>query len=265
MNKETNDTKVDYVGEGLEAERLDLNPQNQHMLTCPNCNHFISAIDINIDKTIAKCSNCSHVFDFSENIKAGYKPLDFSRPGMMIPEGLEVLRLRSELDIEVNWFKTSSKAGFASMMFFTLVWNLVLLPFVLSSILSGQLQILLFAAVHILVGVTLLYNLAAMFLNTSQILVNEDYIEFSTFPLRLPWAKKTRYSAKKVKQIYVSKYVSSSTNGVSNYAYALYAIMDNGQKVKLLDKMNLETQLYLEQEIERFLKIKDRRVPGGIK
>jgi Fe-S cluster biosynthesis and repair protein YggX len=52
---------------------------------------------------------------------------------------------------------------------------------------------------------------------------------------------------------------------VANYAYGLYAIMHNGKKVKLLDQMNLETQLYLEQEIERFLRIKDKAIRGEVK
>ena len=58
--------------------------------------------------------------------------------------------------------------------------------------------------------------------------------------------------------------MASTTNGKSNYAFALYAIMKNGKKIKLIKGMNKETQLYLEQELERFLNIEDVHVSGSV-
>jgi hypothetical protein len=251
---------------GNEVKKpINFEERKHHLLTCPNCNHFISAIDINIDKTIAKCNNCSHVFDFSNDFDLNSEQFEYGRPGMMIPDGLEVLRLRSELDIEINWFRAAKKSGMAFLIFFTIVWNLILLPFVLTAILAGQIEILFFTSLHLAVGLGLIYKLATLFLNTSRVIVDDQYIEFETRPLRLPWTKRKRYKTQDVTQLYVTKYVSSRTNGVANYAYGLYAIMKGGKKVKLLDQMNLETQMYLEQEIERFLKIKDQSVSGEVR
>ena len=63
-----------------------------------------------------------------------------------------------------------------------------------------------------------------------------------------------------IQQLYVSKYTASTTNGVPNYAYALYAVMKDGTKVSLLRGMNRETQRYIEKEIEGFLGIPNKSV-----
>lgn len=234
------------------------------LLTCPNCSHFISAIDINIDKGMAKCHQCNHVFTFSDDLKTRIRQVDFPEPGTLIPNGLEVLRLREELEIDVNWYRSANRSGLRFLMFFTAVWNLILLPFVLIGIFGGELQILLFTSLHLAVGLGLIYYLARIFLNTSKISVNSRLIRLETGPLRVPWYQPREISRGDLRQLYVTKYVTSRTNGRPNYAYALYAVLHNGQKIKLLGQMNLETQLYLEQEIEKFLGIRDASVPDEV-
>ena len=227
-----------------------------HLLTCPNCNLFVAAKDINISKTIAKCENCNHVFSFEDDF-------DFreGRPEMLIPEGMEVLNLRSELDIEVKWTKSIQPM----MVVFTLVWNLFLLPFVIGGIMAGQAQILLFAGAHIAVGLGLLYNIFAQLFNRTNISVTDKRIEINTRPFPTPGKSKIELDADDLDQLYVTKYVSSTTNGVPSYAYALYAIDKNGTKFILIKGLNKESQLYIEQEIERYLQIKDRPIQGSIK
>ncbi len=227
-----------------------------HLLTCPNCNFFVAAKDINISKTIAKCENCNHVFSFEDDF-------DFreGRPEMLIPEGMEVLNLRSELDIEVKWTKSIQPM----MVVFTLVWNLFLLPFVIGGIMAGQAQILLFAGAHIAVGLGLLYNIFAQLFNRTNISVTDKRIEINTRPFPTPGKSKIELDADDLDQLYVTKYVSSTTNGVPSYAYALYAIDKNGTKFILIKGLNKESQLYIEQEIERYLQIKDRPIQGSIK
>lgn len=227
-----------------------------HLLTCPNCNFFVAAKDINISKTIAKCENCNHVFSFEDDF-------DFreGRPEMLIPEGMEVLNLRSELDIEVKWTKSIQPM----MVVFTLVWNLFLLPFVIGGIMAGQAQILLFAGAHIAVGLGLLYNIFAQLFNRTNITVTDRRIEINTRPFPTPGKSKIELDADDLDQLYVTKYVSSTTNGVPSYAYALYAIDNDGSKFPLIKGLNKESQLYIEQEIERYLQIKDRPIQGSIK
>jgi hypothetical protein len=67
-----------------------------------------------------------------------------------------------------------------------------------------------------------------------------------------------------IDQLYVTRYAESRTNGTPNYAYALYAILRGGRKMRLVKGMNEQTQKYLEYEIESFLNIKDRKVPDSV-
>jgi len=75
-------------------------------LECPNCASEIFSDDINIDRAIAKCHNCHHVFPFEEKIKDKRKAR--RRREIFQPEGIEMFRLRSELNIDYKWRKTQS-------------------------------------------------------------------------------------------------------------------------------------------------------------
>jgi len=229
-------------------------------INCVDCGTEIPAKDIDINTILAKCSNCNSVFDFEREIREW----DRNRPEIFMPEGLEVLKLQSELDMQVSWMKTKPKKGFGFMTFFTFVWNLILLPIVFTSVMAGQFEVLLGAGLHILVGLGLIGYIASVFINSTDIVVDKRFLEISHRPIKLPFFKSHKIPSSEIKQLYVTRYVSSSTNGVPNHAYALYAILKNDKRVQILKGMNRETQLYVEQEIENYLEIKDHRVRGEV-
>jgi len=229
-------------------------------LDCVECGTPVPARDININTSLAKCANCDSVFDFENEVRQW----DRNRPEIFMPDGLEVLKLQSELDMQVSWMKSKPRKGFGFMTFFAFMWNLILLPIVFTSILSGQFGILLGAGIHILVGLGLLGYIASVFVNTTDIVVDRRFIEISHRPIKLPFFKKHKIPSQDIKQLYVSRYVSHRTNNVPSYAYALYAILHNGKKIQILKGMNRETQLYIEQEIENYLEIKDSSVNGEV-
>lgn len=238
-----------------EHDELDFSKQDP-ILSCPKCKHFISGIDVNIEKTIAKCSHCNHVFAFEHD--SGSLQL---KPSAVTPKGVEALKLRSELDIRLNWTDTTPKATRTFMVMFTAFWNIILLPFVLITIFSGEWTIFLFLSAHLLVGLGLLWHLGTIYLNRTSLSISKHKLKIRTFPFRhLLWAN-TEINVNEIKQLYVTKYVQSTSNDVPNYAYALYAILDTGEKRALIRGMNRETQIYIEKEIEGFLGIKNLRVP----
>lgn len=229
-------------------------------LDCVECGTPIPAKDININTSLAKCENCNSIFDFENEVKEW----DRNRPEIFMPDGLEVLKLQSELDMQVSWMKSKPKRGFGFMTLFTFLWNLILLPVVFTSLMAGQFDILLGAGLHIIVGLGLIGYIASMFVNTTDIVVDKRYLEISHRPLKLPFFKTQKIDSKDIQQLYVTKYVASRTNGIPTYAYALYAILHSGKRVEILKGMNRETQLYIEQEIENYLEIKDRKVNGEV-
>jgi len=149
--------------------------------------------------------------------------------------------------------------------FFTFMWNIMLLPFVIGALSSGQYEMLLFSSIHILVGLGFIANLVSTFINKTNISVTKRFIEIKQKPIPSFLKKNIKIPTSEVSQLYVTRYVSSTTNGVPNHAHALYAITKNGQKHSLIKGMNKETQLYLEQEIELFLDIKDEEIKGEVK
>ncbi len=239
-----------------EDKQLDLEKRAGHLLHCPACRHFIKGEDINIDKLIARCCNCDHVFNF-DGVLTGDAFNPYKRPEMLIPNGLEVLRLYNELDVQINWFRNISRSGLAFYIVFTLVWNLILLPFVLIAIFFGEWHMLLFSSLHILVGVGMLFRLLAIFINTSHLNVTRRWLNIRTSPIAWPFRRNRRIPVQDIRQLYVTQYEESRTNDRPNYAYALHAILKNGEKLKLIRGMNLETMRYLEHEIESFLRIEN--------
>ncbi len=227
-------------------------------LDCTNCGHPISGDEVNINSTLAKCSNCQNVMFLEDDT---FFSAVRGRPEMIIPEGTEIINTPSSLDIQVKWSK--SGGGFNFMTFFTVAWNVMLLPFAITMIASGNFGGLLPMAAHLMVGLGLLYNTMKMFINYTDIYITDDRISITQKPLSW-FSKDVEISTRDVKQLFVSRYVSSTTNGVANYAYGLHAILKNGKNIKLIKGLNKETQLYLEQEIERFLDIDDENVRGEV-
>jgi hypothetical protein len=240
---------------------LDFEIREDHLLHCPSCDHFVNADDINIQKLMAKCANCGQVFSFEHARSrdlAGY-----SRPDMLMPEGLEVLKLENELDVVISWFKSVPRALFSFTLIFTLIWNLILLPFILIGIGTGAYEILLFTSAHLAVGVGFLLRTLALFINKTHVNVSRKVLEIRSGPMPAIFRRNRKIPVYQIDQLYVTKYVDSRTNGNPNYAYALYVILKSGQKLKLAKGMNLQTQRYLEYEIESFLGIRDRKVDGA--
>lgn len=229
-------------------------------LDCVECGTPVPARDININTSLAKCTNCDSIFDFEDEIRQW----DRNRPEIFMPDGLEVLKLQSELDIQVSWMQSKPRKGFGFLTFFTFMWNLILLPIVFTSVLSGEFGILLGAGIHIVVGLGLLGYIASVFVNTTDIIIDSRFLEIRHRPIKLPFFKTHKIPSKDIKQLYVTRYVSHKSNNVPSHAYALYAILHSGEKIQILNGMNQETQLYLEQEIENYLEIKDSSVTGEI-
>jgi len=104
-------------------------------LTCPSCNNQIDPNNVNINSTLAKCNHCDSILFLEDEEFFGRKARN--RPEMMIPEGTEVLHLPSSLDIRTKWSRGRSKGGSLFLVFFTVLWNAMILPAAISMIMSG--------------------------------------------------------------------------------------------------------------------------------
>ena len=222
-------------------------------LQCPNCGRSIAAKDVNIAKALAKCNHCDVVFNFEEQLKVP----TFHKPEALLPSGMEVLRLRSALEIDIKWSKTNS----TFLLIFTIFWNAIVIPMGLFALMAGDWAMLLILSVHLSIGIALLYYMLTVFLNTTYISVDSYNLSIEHRPLKLPFYSNQYIPIFEIEQLFVERYSSGKTNGRPMYAFALYAILKNKERIKLIKGLKVYQQaLYLEQEIERFLKITDQAV-----
>jgi len=231
-------------------------------VACPQCDHPIDGSNININSTLAKCSHCNAILFMEDDEFFGRRKRN--RPEMMIPIGTEVLHLPSSLDIRTKWNKARSKGSTWFLLLFAVMWNIIILPTAVTMLTTGQIGGLIAMSAHLTVGIGLIYYLLGVYLNYTDIYVTDEDITIETRPLKNPFTKNRVIKTKDIKQLYVSRYVSSTTNGIANYAYALYAIDQSDRRNLLLKGMNKESQLYIEQEIEQFLEIEDIRISGEV-
>ena len=244
--------------------KVKLGKHDQLDAVCENCGADIDGSNININSSLAKCGECNTVFSIKEDQFFVHDRK--GRPEMIMPEGTDVLELNDSLDIRIDWLRSHPKGTLVFLTVFAAFWNGILAVVAGAAIWSGAFSTLAFMSIHLLVGLVLLYYLVGVYVNYTDIIVTDSYIDISHRPVKNPFVRGKRINASEIDQIYVSRYVSSTTNGNPNYAYALYAILKtNAKKITLVKGMNKETQLYLEQEMERFLNIKDKHVSGAIK
>ncbi len=232
------------------------------LLDCPHCHNFISAENIDLDSALATCGTCSHTFDYSDElVKDPHR-----RPEIVIPDGVEALKLRSMLEIVVDWYSSAPKRKVLTLVTSAFLWNIVLLPIVLFLTYNGQFFFLFLFAGHLATGLMLVVQLLATFLNKTHIEVRPSGIQVIHKPIKSVLNKNKDIRAADIDQLYVSRYTEKPHDRIKNgvQAYALSLVLKNGKTIELIRGMNRETQLYIEQEIEAYLRIKDRPIKGEI-
>jgi hypothetical protein len=181
------------------------------------------------------------------------------RKEIVIPPGIEVLHLMNELEIMVKWRKSAKTFTLS----FALFWNTFIAFASFFVIMMGEIAALLFLVPFILVGVYLIYASIGYLLNTSFITVDDRRLSVEHKPINFLIQKDKHFAPEEIKQLFVRKYSVGSTNGNPVYAYAVDLILKNKKNYTLVKGLHaLEYAQYIEQEIEHYLKIKDRPVNG---
>ena len=220
-------------------------------LDCPECKTPVKSENISLDNLMAKCNHCSAVFTIENDL-----PPVRSKPVVQLPKGIEMLNSFKGLEFRFKWRDATN----TFLMFFTIMWNGMLLPFVIGAIMSGELMLLLGTSIHLIIGLCLLYYVITILVNITTIDVGERSLSVVHGPLRLPFYDNKELPVESIEQIYVEEYVSSRTNGRPNYAHAVNAVLKDKSEIQLLKGLKRKDQaLYIEQEIEFFLRIDDER------
>ena len=233
-------------------------------LACPNCATEIPSGNMNIEQTIAVCPNCDTVFDFSFISEGKSKEKTKQRRKMHPPKNFRVRDTDSGFEMDWGWF--TPMAFF--LTFFVIFWDGFLvfwyrMAFGMSGTFGGgpDMIMFLFPLIHVGVGISMTYYTLALYLNRTTVGVNDERIQVKTGPLPYPWKDKL-LPCSDIDQIYVKKKISHSKNGTT-VTYEVRSLMLGATEEVLASGLsNAEFALFIEQEIEGYLGIENRKVYG---
>ncbi|MEX0867604.1 MAG: hypothetical protein WD030_09615 [Pirellulales bacterium] len=226
-------------------------------LNCRNCGAPISPQNFVEHLAMARCGHCDSVFSVASHAAFGRHGQPLERPQVELPHGMQVSEQGGELEIRRRWFTW----GILFLAFFACFWNGFLIVWHTLAIVQGAWFMSLFGVIHTAVGVGLAYSVLTGFLNSTVVRVGRGSIEVKHGPL--PWRGNKTILSHDIEQLYCREKISQGKNGAS-YRYAVLVVQQGRREVLLKGLENVEQALYIEQEIERFLKINDTPVVGEI-
>ena len=145
-------------------------------------------------------------------------------------------------------------------MFFCVFWNGFLIVWHTIALSTGAWFMSAFGLIHTAVGIGLLYFVIATFCNTTEIRAGSGRLSIRHRPI--PWRGNQDIPTPGLKQLFCREKVSRGKNGTST-SYELEAVLDGNTRKTLLKGLNDPNQaLYIEQQLEKFLRITDQRVHG---
>lgn len=148
------------------------------------------------------------------------------------------------------------------LTFFVIVWNGFLFSWYSTAIKSQDMMTILFPLIHVAVGIGLTYYVIAGYLNKTYIRVDNSSIVIKHAPI--PFFGNKTLSSSGIKQLYSKEKIRHSREGRS-VSYEVHVITYDRKNVKLLSGLESSEQaLFIEQEIEKFLKIEDKTVKGEL-
>ena len=231
-------------------------------IKCAKCGSLLRAEDVNLDALLGKCRACNEVFSIAD--QAPFTPLMARKlkTDVAMPSKFRVEGDVSGLTISYRWF---TPAAFF-LLFFCIGWDSFLVFWYAMALGHGagpmQWIAIVFPIAHVAVGVGLSWLVLAMFLNTTTIRVNYEQLTIRSGPV--PFFGNKRLAAADIQQLYCDESVTRNENTTSRQFLVNVRTID-GRKIKLITGLNERDQaLFIEQQIERFLDIKDEPMPGEL-
>lgn len=223
---------------------------------CESCKREIPARDIDIRSRIAKCDVCNSIFDCSSQLPT--PGASITRESLSVPKGVEIHYIENGLQLIRRWFSPI----IMFMTLFCLFWDGFMVFWFYTAISQGQWMMAVFGIIHGLVGLGLTYYVIGGYINKTYITVSYGALNICHKPLPFPGNKVI--PTRDLKQLYSKQRISHTRNGTSVY-YEVYVLTHTGKKEKLLSGLRVsEEALFIEQEIEKYLGIRDEAVPGEI-
>ena len=252
-----NDPLKEYrYKEKLELGNLNSFPKVQKV-NCPSCAETIPGEHLNIQTNIAKCNSCDIIFSISEQVENLSHQNDISQD-ILRPEGVELTHFQDDLDISVDQPWGTPEMIFISLfpLFVIMITSIIIERFPAPAPLFIKGFVIGFWIISI-IGYIAYFFIRKK--HKTYIHIDDQDLHIEHRPKK--FRKDKKYAIEDIDQVYIKSITSSSgTKGVG--IFMLVNDVKGQKKVELINSVNSRTKAkYIEQEIERHLGIKDRRVP----
>jgi hypothetical protein len=234
-------------------------------LSCKLCGATLTADQLDRRLAIITCNHCGGIYDLTKQrgseqrgesgrLDGNQVQILNERAPAPLPEKFRIEKSVGKFSISWRWFEYSG----LFLLFFSIAWNSFIFNWIAN--LRG---FDLFITGHVAVGIATAYGALANLLNTTRINVDGKTLKIKHYPL--PWFPAPRLKVGEIEQIYVVEKYSDDKAGNRTFHYNVNAVMRDNSNRKLLTKLtSVEQGLYLEQEFETFMGIRDRPVAGEV-
>lgn len=227
-------------------------------ISCKHCGVEIPEADVNLDRLVAKCAECNAVFSIAEQVD-DESASRFERHAVPMPRGITVKGGMGDLRITYPWFKPLHFIGAALACLLT---SGLAAGFLWPAVNQHQWQGYLCGLPAAIAGLGLAYLAIGNLLGRTVVKVDSGGLDARYGPL--PPLGRKRVEAANIQQLYSKVEIRDSYS--KNHIYAVRVVTREGQDELVVGGLTDSAQaLYIEQEIERLLGIKDRPVRGELR
>ena len=232
-------------------------------LNCHVCRTPFPPEDLSQSQGIAFCRRCQTLIRLDRHQPGAPRhPVAAAgfRPQVALPVGWDIQPTTQELRIVYHWFSATSFL----LLFLCLFWFGFLVMWLTR---AHQLPpagpgLWFLSLLQIGIGLFLSYITLAGFLNTTTITVKQGHLTVVHAPL--PWFQPPPLRTADITQLFVRR-VSVGKQHSRREVYSVWAQLRQGREVKLMYGLEAPEQaLFVEQQLEAFLGITDRPVPGEL-
>lgn len=222
---------------------------------------------MNLQTMAARCLVCQTLVDLRPEAATGRTdgaavPADGPPAAALpvpLPPLLSVSTVGGELRIERRWYACTA----IFLTAFCIMWFGFLAVWYVMAFAVGNVIMMVFPLLHVTLGLVIAYSTAAMYVNRTRIVAGRGHLTVNHGPL--PWPGNRDIPTIQLEQLYCEEKFSRSRSGTS-VSYSVMARTTNGRQIALVTGLyDRDQALYMEQEIERHLKITDQHVAGGIR
>lgn len=228
-------------------------------LTCKRCTAPIPAENILNDGRLAVCKFCDTVHHLDQDLIPFPEKPKRDKKKRQMPEKFIIEQHPDGVEVIYRWLGKQHWA----MLLFAVFWNGFLFVWVMISLSMGAYFMILFAGIHIAIGVGIGYYVLSGFLNRTSIMIRDSALEIIHRPLPVFGMKDQVIERQKIEQAYCKRRVAYTSNDVPVYVFDVHYLDEYEEEQTLVKGLDmLSKALFIEQQIERIYAIDDEPVEG---